>query len=194
MIRGLDSSLIYRCLLPPEISLHHVINTDLLITYFSNYSQLLAMESDSDTSALTDLSSELSSVTSRSPSPAFGYPSPQSSQEHSSSVSGSQQGSRKRHSISDDALPAKKRKSLEARLRTTVHLNLSASAAPIDQTSQMDLLLRNLRKRRKIVVIAGAGISTSAGSKSSVKTRSLIESLTILQFLTFARLMAYSRH
>ncbi len=148
----------------------HVICTKSLILYGNNDLQLPTMDSDSDTSGLTDLSSELSSVRSRSPSPGFGYPSPQSSQERPRSAQSGQQGSRKRPRESDDAPPAKKRKSLEAKPRTTVHLDLSSSTAGIDQTAQLDLLLKNLRKRRKIVVIAGAGISTSAGSECCQQT------------------------
>ncbi|KAK4691907.1 hypothetical protein P7C71_g5192, partial [Lecanoromycetidae sp. Uapishka_2] len=135
------------------------------------------MDSDSDSSALTDLSSELSSLRSRSPSPVFGYPSPQSSQEHNSSCTDSQQGSRKRPRECDDGPPAKKRKSLEAKPRTTVHLDLRSSAAAIDQTSQLALLLKTLRKRRKIVVIAGAGISTSAGIPDFRSSNGLFASL-----------------
>ena len=127
--------------------------------------RLTTMDCESDSSDLTDLSSELSSVRSRSPSPVFGYPSPQSSRERPSNVPSSQPESRKRPQEFDDASPAKKRKSIEAKPRTTVHLALSASGTAIDQNPQLQLLLKNLRKRRKIVVIAGAGISTSAGSE-----------------------------
>ena len=123
------------------------------------------MNSDSD---LTDLSSELSSVrSSLSPPPTFGYPSPQSSQDNSASVSDSQQESRKRSLDPDELAPRKKRKSAEAAPRKTVHLDLRSpqSQHPVDQTAQLNLLLKTLRKRRKIVVIAGAGISTSAGGE-----------------------------
>jgi len=124
------------------------------------------MDSDSD---LTDLSSELSSVRSSvSPPPTFGYPSPQSSQDHSTNVSDSQEGSRKRPLESNDLPPAKKRKSVEAKPRTTVRLDLRShsSSSAIDQTAELNLLLKTLRKRRKIVVVAGAGISTSAGGSA----------------------------
>jgi len=121
------------------------------------------MNSDSD---LTDLSSELSSVRSfLSPPPTFGYPSPQSSQDHSTNVSDSQERSRKRPLDSNDLHPAKKRKTVEAKSRTTVHLDLRSPSPSLlnDQAAELQLLLKTLRKRRKIVVIAGAGISTSAG-------------------------------
>ncbi len=116
---------------------------------------------DSD-SGLSDLSSELSSVRSVSP-PPLDYPSPQSTQENSGNISSSQNESQKRPRESDDLPPAKKRKSVEAKPRTTVHLDLQSSSPVADQSSQLGLLLKVLRKRRKIVVIAGAGISTAAG-------------------------------
>ena len=119
---------------------------------------------DSD-SGLSDLSSELSSIRSVSP-PPLDYPSPQSTQESSGNVSSTLNESPKRPRESDDLPPAKKRKSVEAKPRTTVHLNLQDSSSALDQSSQLALLLKVLRKRRKIVVIAGAGISTAAGGRS----------------------------
>ena len=118
---------------------------------------------DSD-SILSDLSSELSSVRSVSP-PPLDYPSPQSTQENCGNISSSQNESPKRPRESDDLPPAKKRKSVEAKPRTTVHLDLHSPSPAADQSSQLALLLKVLRKRRKIVVIAGAGISTAAGGE-----------------------------
>lgn len=118
---------------------------------------------DSD-SGLSDLSSELSSIRSLSP-PPLDYPSPQSIQENGGNISTSQNDSRKRPRESDDLPPAKKRKSVEAKPRTTVHLDLQSPSSAADQSSQLGLLLKVLRKRRKIVVIAGAGISTAAGGE-----------------------------
>ena len=123
---------------------------------------------DSSSSDLSDLSSELSYL-SRSPSPPTSYPSPEPSQTRDSSVaSGPDNASRKRpRSGGDEEPPKKKRKSIEAKQRTTVHLDLrSPQYSPkTDQSDQLALLLKVLRKRQKIVVIAGAGISTSAGGK-----------------------------
>ena len=124
-------------------------------------SNLSIMDSDS---GLSDLSSELSSVRSVSP-PPLDYPSPQSTQENNENIPSSQNGSQKRPRESDDLPPAKKRKSVEAKPRTTVHLDLQLSSSAADQSSQLGLLLKVLRKRRKIVVIAGAGISTAAGGE-----------------------------
>lgn len=68
---------------------------------------------------------------------------------------------------------------MEPKPRTTEHLDLSQlpHCPAIDQEAQVDLLLKVLRKRRKIVVIAGAGISVSAGSKCR-----------LLQLMSFAHI------
>ena len=118
---------------------------------------------DSD-SGLSDLSSELSSVRSVSP-PPLDYPSPQSTQESCGNTDSTQDETQKRPRESDHLPPPKKRKSVEAKPRTTVHLNLQSTSSAADQSSQLALLLKVLRKRRKIVVIAGAGISTAAGGE-----------------------------
>lgn len=118
---------------------------------------------DSD-SGLSDLSSELSSIRSVSP-PPLDYPSPQSTQENVENISSSQDEPQKRPRETDDLPPAKKRRSVEAKPRTTVHLDLQSPSPAADQSSQLGLLLKVLRKRRKIVVIAGAGISTAAGGE-----------------------------
>lgn len=129
---------------------------------------------DSSSSDLSDLSSELSYL-SRSPSPPTSYPSPEPSQTRDSSVA-SRPGdnpSRKRpRGGGDEEPPKKKRKSVEAKPRTTVYLDLRSPqhALETDQSDQIALLLKVLRKRRKIVVIAGAGISTSAGGEESLQS------------------------
>lgn len=121
---------------------------------------------DSD-SGLSDLSSELSSIRSMSP-PPLDYPSPQSTQENGGNISSSQDEPHKRPRETDDLPPPKKRRSVEAKPRTTVHLDLQSPSPTADQSSQLGLLLKVLRKRRKIVVIAGAGISTAAGGECCV--------------------------
>jgi NAD+-dependent protein deacetylase SIR2 len=65
----------------------------------------------------------------------------------------------------DDMLPARKRRKVEPKPRTTQHLDLSSdtSQSEYDRRVALDLLLKTLRKRKKIVVVAGAGISVSAG-------------------------------
>jgi NAD-dependent histone deacetylase SIR2 len=117
-------------------------------------------------SPLSLLSSPLSER-SRSPSPPCGYPSP--------SLTGSRSPSKSREvpldSIDcDGPPPAKKRKLTAPKPRTTEYLDLHALDETLDgkQNAKDEDLLRQLlsalRKKRKIVVIAGAGISVSAGS------------------------------
>lgn len=104
----------------------------------------------SDTS---DLSSPPASP---SPPPGF-YPSPPPSQDAGES----------RAEQCQDRPPAKKRRRVGPKKeRTTQHLDLSdiSRVSCSEQESQIDFLTKTLRGHRKIVVIAGAGISTSAGS------------------------------
>ena len=110
----------------------------------------------------SELTSDLSSIGSLSPPPD--YPTPPSSQDIISSVS--QRLSQKRPYDGEHTPPVKKRKTVEPKPRTTRHLDLRAhpSSLATDQKIQFDTLLKVLRKRQKIVVVAGAGISVSAGS------------------------------
>jgi len=59
----------------------------------------------------------------------------------------------------------RKRRKIEPKIRTTQHLDLTSDTAQsdYDRVEALDTLLKALRNRRKIVVIAGAGISVSAG-------------------------------
>ena len=102
-------------------------------------------------SFINDLSdvSELSSVP---PSPS---PSPTSAK------------AKVRPACQDDAPPASKKRRIEPEERKVQHLDLSddATLSYSEQQAQIDLLQKTIRRHRKIVVIAGAGISTSAGSK-----------------------------
>jgi NAD+-dependent protein deacetylase SIR2 len=117
-------------------------------------------------SPLSLLSSPLSER-SRSPSLPCDYPSP--------SLTGSRSPSKSREvpidSIEcDGPPPSKKRKLVEPKLRTTEYLDLRALEETLNgkqnakEEEQLQRLLTMLRKKRKIVVIAGAGISVSAGS------------------------------
>jgi NAD-dependent histone deacetylase SIR2 len=111
------------------------------------------------------------SIRSKSPTPPCDYPSPSSSR-----LSESRASSKSRDvplmSI-DGPPPAKKRKLMEPKVRTTERLDLCAiddkyAAAEEEKTReefQLERLLKALRTKQKIVVIAGAGISVSAGSK-----------------------------
>ncbi len=129
---------------------------------------------------LTDLSSDLSSVGSLSPPPPFDYPSPQSSQEIYSPHLESEQTCSKRSHDSDEQEPAKKRRKAEPKPRTTQYLDIRprSNASSTDQTCQLDTLYKVLSKRKKIVVIAGAGISVSAGSTYKLILHPIIIFLT----------------
>ncbi|MCJ1251658.1 hypothetical protein MMC30_008893 [Trapelia coarctata] len=131
------------------------------------------MDDDNLSDMSSDLSSDLSSPRSLSPpqlSPSpfmvpLDYPSPVSSQEQDASSSADQSRSKKR-ALEDEGAPvAKKRRTVEPKPRTTEYLdlNMPTSQCATDQKNQLDILMKVLRKRRKIVVIAGAGISVSAG-------------------------------
>ncbi|MCJ1266504.1 hypothetical protein MMC22_006389 [Lobaria immixta] len=110
-------------------------------------------------------SSDLSSVGSLSPPPPGDYPSPASSQDFNPGLSTTQPISSKHPREEDDLPPTKKRKIAEVKPRTTQSLDLETppNGLATDQKAQLALLLKVLRKKRKIVVIAGAGISVSAG-------------------------------
>ena len=124
------------------------------------------MNSPSCSELTSDLSSDLSSIGSLSPPPE--YLTPPSSQ--ITKPLAEPELSQKRPADGDETPPTKKRKIVEPKPRTTQHLKLGASAQSLatDQKVQLDTLLRALRKRQRIVVVAGAGISVSAGSKCSL--------------------------
>ncbi len=120
--------------------------------------------------SMDDSSSDLSSIGSLSPplSPIPQcYPSPASSQESlDPSFAQSSGGSAPDIVEVDGQPPVKKRRITEPKPRTTEYLDLTRSSKEhaLSQRKQLDLLLKVLRKKRKIVVVAGAGISVSAGS------------------------------
>ncbi|KFY27598.1 hypothetical protein V493_03405, partial [Pseudogymnoascus sp. VKM F-4281 (FW-2241)] len=119
-------------------------------------------------SPLESLVSSPLSMRSRSPTPPYEYPSPRSSQ-----PSGSRSSSTARDMQdggADEQPPAKKRKLNQPKERTTEYLDLHTmddeSSEPeklAHDDLQLQRLLKVLRTKRKIVVIAGAGISVSAG-------------------------------
>lgn len=67
----------------------------------------------------------------------------------------------------DGPPPAKRRKVTAKKERTTEYVDLQNLTE--DSEADLDRLLRALRKKKKIVVIAGAGISVSAGSTYPVR-------------------------
>ncbi|KAL9587303.1 MAG: hypothetical protein Q9212_000350 [Teloschistes hypoglaucus] len=129
--------------------------------------------------SLTDLSSDLSSVGSLSPPPPSDYPSPPSSQNFASEDPDLLQACLKRPGPFDEPEPAKKRRRSEPKPRTTQHLDLPCQSGPhyFAQAAQLDVLSRVLQQRKKIVVIAGAGISVSAGIPDFRSTSGLFTTL-----------------
>lgn len=124
-----------------------------------------------------ECSSPLSSVGTSTPplSPRFALfstdspcrsPSPSGSM---TSAGSSKTASRRARSQSDDSddsqRPAKKRRTGTPKERTTEYLDLMKPEEEMteDEQAQLDRLKSELRKKKKIVVIAGAGISVSAG-------------------------------
>jgi NAD+-dependent protein deacetylase SIR2 len=121
-----------------------------------------------DLDGASDLSSELSSVGSLSPPPPDfdSYPSPPGSQDTDGYLTPSNRSEIHLPNVADDGPPARKRRKIEPKPRTTQHVDLNPGSMPFqNQREPLDLLIKTLRKRRKIVVIAGAGISVSAGSE-----------------------------
>lgn len=76
----------------------------------------------------------------------------------------------------DDPRPRKKRK-VDPKERTTERLDLSTAHITEEQQPQLERLLNVLHKKRKIVVIAGAGISVSAGIPDFRSATGLFNSL-----------------
>jgi NAD-dependent histone deacetylase SIR2 len=113
-------------------------------------------------------------VGSRSPTPPAGYPSPISSSVSDADLSS--QSSRAAHGdlpAYDGPPPAKKQRLMKPRELATEYLDLCAlndSSCEEEHKAQdrkLRRLVEALRSKRKIVVVAGAGISVSAGSMFS---------------------------
>ena len=122
----------------------------------------------------SQLSSPLSSAGSRSPTPPVDYPSPSSS--HGAEASLLTEGTKRSAPRREGDEPQSKRIRTEkwkGEERTTDYLNLAALNESSDaadhklQDAKLKKLTEVLRSKRKIVVIAGAGISVSAGSMFS---------------------------
>jgi NAD+-dependent protein deacetylase SIR2 len=66
--------------------------------------------------------------------------------------------------VNPDGAPPPKRRKIEPKPRTTEHLSLDAASDNIERDEELLAQLTTaLRKKKKIVVVAGAGISVSAG-------------------------------
>jgi NAD-dependent histone deacetylase SIR2 len=77
----------------------------------------------------------------------------------------------------EDPRPPKRRKLTDPKERTTEYLDLSEVDVDAGEQTQLQRLLNVLHKKRKIVVIAGAGISVSAGIPDFRSTTGLFKSL-----------------
>ncbi|KZM28181.1 uncharacterized protein EKO05_0001632 [Ascochyta rabiei] len=133
---------------------------------------------------LSDCESELSVLT-RSPSPPAEYhvrslPSPSSSRRSSAKTTPAPEDMPSPPSSNDeDPRPAKRRKlapTTDPNGRTTQYLDLTQDIST-DDKPHLQRLLNVLHKKRKIVVIAGAGISVSAGIPDFRSATGLFNSL-----------------
>ena len=73
----------------------------------------------------------------------------------------------------------RKRRKVEPKIRTTQYLDLTSDTAQsdYDRSDALDTLLKAVRDRRKIVVVAGAGISVSAGIPDFRSSHGLFKTL-----------------
>jgi NAD-dependent histone deacetylase SIR2 len=128
------------------------------------------------------------SVLSRSPTPPsesgrsfpkrHSYISPSSSRRSSTKTSPAPEDMPSPPSSNDDGAPPRKRRKLaDPKERTTERLDLSSAEIHDEQQPQLQRLLNVLHKKRKIVVIAGAGISVSAGIPDFRSATGLFNSL-----------------
>ncbi|CAA9958606.1 NAD-dependent histone deacetylase SIR2 [Pyrenophora teres f. maculata] len=125
-------------------------------------------------SPLTESSDSELSILSRSPTPPLelsrsfaqqrAYVSPSSSGPSSAKTTPAPEDMPSPPSSNDEnPRPSKRRKMAEPKERTAEYLDLSTTEIHQDELPQLQRLLNVLHKKRKIVVIAGAGISVSAG-------------------------------
>jgi NAD-dependent histone deacetylase SIR2 len=125
-------------------------------------------------SSASPCSSPLSSVASRSPSPPLDYPSPPSSNVSDKGSSSPVRDAADSAPERDGPPAAKRRKIAAPEELKTEYLDLRALNESVDdahhksQDEKLEKLVKVLRSKRKIVVIAGAGISVSAGSTYSL--------------------------
>ncbi|KAI9885288.1 MAG: hypothetical protein M1823_002915 [Watsoniomyces obsoletus] len=118
-------------------------------------------------------SSPLSFLASTPPMPASYLPSPPPPSQDSQNTIPPMMLDDSTLTIADDGPPpAKRRRTINRKPRVTQHLDLQRTptwaargpgACPADQTAALETLMKVLHGRRKIVVVAGAGISVSAG-------------------------------
>lgn len=135
------------------------------------------------TPSSSPLSSPLSSVASRSPTPPGDYPSPPSSNASEREVPSSSGDAQEDVPDRDGPPPAKRQKTMKARELKTEYLDLQRLIESDDeehhktQDAKLTRLMEVLRTKRKIVVIAGAGISVSAGIPDFRSSKGLFATL-----------------
>lgn len=149
------------------------------------------MASFSTAPAFSDTSSDLSDPPSRlSTPPAFrhemGQPTPPKSKKRPAtaylSPPSSQNSSRAtpcpdgQTSADDSERPSKRRRGMPPVPRDTKRLNLQKFRGP-DQVAELERLVKALRTKKKIVVVAGAGISVAAGIPDFRSSDGLFRSL-----------------
>lgn len=151
------------------------------------------MASDAYCAGSSRESSPLSSPPS-SPCPPsdYGFPSPPPSQDPSTKGSPLPDAMEPARSCDDDGPPRKKRRTAEPKPRVTRYLNLHEDIIDDTERDALDLLLKVLHKKRKIVMIVGAGISVAAGSKSPSSPRRVEHRIESLQSPTSAPPRAFS--
>ncbi|KAL2067490.1 hypothetical protein VTL71DRAFT_1915 [Oculimacula yallundae] len=142
------------------------------------------MASPSSSSSLSSISSPLSSVASRSPSPPGDYPSPPSSHESEKDTKSKSRKVIHRSDCDDSSPPPPKRQRIaKVKDTKTEYLDISELNASDDegvhasQDVKMRKLINVLRTKRRIVVIAGAGISVSAGIPDFRSSKGLFSTL-----------------
>ncbi|KAI1102357.1 DHS-like NAD/FAD-binding domain-containing protein [Jackrogersella minutella] len=80
--------------------------------------------------------------------------------------------------VNPDGPPPAKRRRVERKPRTTEYLDLKAASQQNEKDEQLlEQLTRALRKKKKIIVIAGAGISVSAGIPDFRSSKGLFATL-----------------
>ncbi|KAF2271539.1 DHS-like NAD/FAD-binding domain-containing protein [Westerdykella ornata] len=137
--------------------------------------------SSSSTASSDSELSELSATPSPPSSPSFAhrplaYFSPSSSQKSSAKTSPAPDKMRPTPPASDNDGPVRKKRKLnEPKQRTTERLDLTRDN--VENDPQLRRLLDVLQKKKKIVVIAGAGISVSAGIPDFRSSGGLFSSL-----------------
>ncbi|WPG99809.1 Hypothetical protein R9X50_00262800 [Acrodontium crateriforme] len=150
----------------------------------------MATESELSSPCSSLLSSPLSSpAASPSPPPemppipaalrAAPYPSPPSSEQTSQSGSPVPDATQSSQNSDREGPPPAKRRRLtrEPEERTTEYLDLRSGEVDPDQQDELDRVMRVLHKHKKIVVIAGAGMSVSAGIPDFRSSTGLFKSL-----------------